>query len=75
MKEEAQTRWEPLNKLWDMGLPVALLMKVSGSHTSVSSFCAHVAYLRKQWGEGWFKPRPRGFKPITDISSLIKKEE
>jgi len=63
-------RWEQIQRLWDMGLPVRFIIKVSG-HKNAASFKQHTKHIRDAWGKEWFTPRPRGFKPIYNLRSVI----
>jgi hypothetical protein len=67
---DAKKRWTQLQKLWDMGLPVKFIIKISG-HKNAASFKQHTKHLRQSWGDQWFSPRPRGFKPVYDLKTLV----
>lgn len=69
-KNMNKRRWEPIQKLWDMGFPVSFIIKVSG-HSSGDSFRKHVKVLRKSWGDSWFKPRNLGFKPVYNVKDIV----
>jgi len=66
-------RWEPVLKLWNLNLPTSFIIKISG-HSSTDSFRKHTKRIRNSWGDDWFKPRKKGFKPTYDLKFLLEEK-